>query len=100
MGNTPRPLSDRVLIRQDQPTDMIGSLYIPDVVGKNYPPFGVIVAVGAGVSVDCPLPGARVLFKRRPASALVQDEREPGQDKSWVGLVMLHEEDLLGVVES
>ena len=37
MGNTPRPLSDRVLIRQDQPTDMIGSLYIPDVVGKNYP---------------------------------------------------------------
>lgn len=79
---------------------MIGSLYVPSVADKEYPPLAEVLAVGSKVSVDCPQPGARVLFKRRPASALIQDNRDPDQPAEWENMLMLREEDILGVVES
>lgn len=96
--NLPRPLGDRVLVRQDKASDMIGSLYVPDTVDKVYPSTAEVLAVGPRVSQDCPAPGMRVMFKRRPASALIQDNRIPDQNPEWDGMLMLREEDLLGEV--
>ena len=94
----PRPLGDRVLVRQEAPQEKIGSLYIPDVADKVYPPIGEILRLGPKVGPDCPPVGSRVLFKRRPSSALVQDDRVPDQNEDWKDMVMLREEDILGEV--
>ena len=74
-----RPINDQVLVRQDPPKDKIGSFYVPQ--GKEeYPPLATVLAIGPGAvndhGVRIPLDvkdGDRVLFKRRPGTALVPD---------------------------
>lgn len=92
-----RPIRDRVLVRQDEPKTMIGSLHVPQGL-EQWPPVGVVLAAGPRCKLEDFKIGDRVQFKRRPASAVVPDVREP-HDPEWEGLVVLHEEDIQGVVE-
>lgn len=95
---TPRVTGDRVLVRQDEPkTQTASGLHIPDVAGRDWPPIGTVVAVGPK-NKDV-VPGDRVLFARRPSSALVQDDRTPDQPEDWKGLVRLYAEDILALVD-
>lgn len=94
---TPRPIGTRVLVRQDPPKELSTLIVAPDSAGKDYPPTGTVVAVGA--QNEDVRPGDRVLFKRRPSSALIQDDRIPDQHDPWRGLIMLYAEDILAVME-
>lgn len=95
---TPRVLGDRVLVRQDEPKTLTaGGLHIPGTADKDWPPTGTVVAVGP--KNEDVRPGDRVLFARRPASALVQDDRFPDQTEAWKGLIRLYAEDILAIVE-
>lgn len=85
-------------MRQDPPLDMINGLHLPDSAKKNYPNLATIVAVGSKVSDECPRELARVLFARRPGSALIQDDRIPDQNSEWANLLMLREEDILAEI--
>lgn len=97
----PRPLGDRVLVRQDPRADQVGLIHLPQG-SEQYPPTGVVLAVGRNVGGEHGAEfrvGDRVLFKRRPGSALNPDGREPDLPAAWDDLVMLREDDVLGVVE-
>ncbi len=95
---TPRVLGDRVLVRQDPPSETTrGGIIIPSVADKIYPSTGTVVAVGPK-NTDVAV-GQRVYFARRAASALVQDERVPDQREDWQGLLRLYAEDILAVIE-
>lgn len=69
---------------------------MPDDAAE-YPNYGVILAVGPRVSADCPPVGARVMFTRRPSSALSPDWRE---EREFRDILALREEDLVAVVEA
>ena len=100
-----RPINDQVLVRQDPPKDKIGSFYVPQ--GKEeYPPLATVLAIGPGAvndhGVRIPLDvkvGDRVLFKRRPGTALVPDWREGDSLELGKNTLMLRESDIIGVVE-
>lgn len=94
----PRPLQDRILVRQDPPKEKIGHIIIPDSVGKDYPSTGTVLRIGPKVTVDTCDAGDRVIFRRRPDSALVPDDREPGQAELWKNLLMLREDDIMAVI--
>lgn len=99
-----RPIRDQVLVRQDPKQEKVGSLFVPQG-SEDYPNHGTILAVGPGtvtqggqfveltVSV-----GQRVLFKRRPNTALVPDAREDSGSE-FKNLLMLRESDILAIVE-
>ena len=95
---TPRPLGTHVLVRQVEPVKMVGGLIHLIDGAEEWPPHGTVVAVGPGVSADCPRPGERVLFARRANSSLAPDSRDIGQEESWQNLLMLEEEDLLAIL--
>ncbi len=93
-----RPLADRVLIKrlEDDLEKTKGGLYIPDSA-KEKPQQGKVIAVGKGrVSDDgkvTPLDvkaGDRVLFGKYSGSEIKVDGEE---------LLIMREEDILGVVE-
>lgn len=85
---TIRPLNDGVLLRQDPKKEKIGTLYVPETTRELYEDVGTIVALGP--KVENLAVGDRVMFKRRPASAL---------EGEWEGLLMLKQEDVIGCVE-
>lgn len=85
-------------MRQDPPLDKVGSLHLPDSANKNYPDLATVLAVGPKVTDQCPGAGARVLFTRRPGSALIQDDRVPDQNSEWLNLLMLREEDIMAEI--
>lgn len=101
-----RPIKDHVLIRQVDKVNKVGKLgllYAPDG-SEEWPPIGVVEAVGPGRVIEGgeQIPpavqvGDRVLFKRKPASALHPDVRE--FDSDLEGLVMLPEDYVLAVIE-
>lgn len=80
----PRPIRDQILVRQD-PAKYFSDSGIAFPAGcEEYPDIGTIVAVGPGLAeadgrrtwMDPDLvPGARVIFKRRAATALIWDRR-------------------------
>ena len=93
-----RPLADRVLIKrlEEETEKTKGGLYIPDSA-KEKPQQGKVMAVGKGrVSEDgkvTPLDvktGDKVLFGKYPGSEIKVDGEE---------LLIMREEDILGVVE-
>jgi len=99
-----RPIKDQVLVKQDPSQERVGReglLWAPQ--GQEYwPSTGTVVDVGPGKHnqpMDEGLaPGTRVLFKRRPMSALIPDTRLGGPEE-FKGLLMLREEDILGIIE-
>lgn len=91
----PRPIKNQVLVLRDPSEDRIGSIYVPQG-SERWPSLGTVRAVGGDV-VDV-APGQRVLFQSKPASALIPDPREGGYPE-WKGLVMLRDDDIIGIVE-
>lgn len=100
-----RPILDQVLVKQDPPNDLLESgLYMPQGQRDSWRDIGTVVAVGPGKyengtrrELDVK-PGDRVLFKRRPASALNGDGLEGGREE-WKDMIVLLEEDIIGVIE-
>lgn len=100
------PIKDQVIVRQDAPREKLDSgLYLPQGHRDLYEDFGTVLAVGPGrftegghrIPMDVKV-GDRVLFKRRPATALNRDSRETNP-KEWENILVLKEDDILGVVE-
>ena len=93
-----RPIRDQVLVRQDPPSERHSSgLYLPDSAVRDLQEdLGAVLGVGPGVTEVWP--GDRVLFKRRPGSALVPDSRLGG-DSEWIDVLMLREDDIIGIIE-
>jgi co-chaperonin GroES (HSP10) len=82
-----------VLVQQDPPKETIGSLFVPQ--GKEeYPNFGTVLAVGS--LVEDVTVGARILFQRKPGSAISPEARAKDE---YYGLLVLPEEHILAVVE-
>jgi chaperonin GroES len=98
IGMKVRPLQDRVLIKrlEDDTEKTKGGLYIPDSA-KEKPQQGKVMAVGKGRTNDegkvIPLDvkaGDKILFGKYSGSEIKVD----GED-----LLIMREEDILGVVE-
>ncbi|MGN6106214.1 MAG: co-chaperone GroES [Kofleriaceae bacterium] len=107
-GHGITPIRDQVLVRQDPAHARLGNgLYAPDTCARELQDdYGTVIAVGKGrvneVGRAIPLDvrvGDRVLFRRRPGSALVPDWREGGRE-GWKDLVMLREDDILAIIAS
>lgn len=116
MSNTPRPLKDQVLVKQD-PQDLKtpSGLHIPELRyddPKAWSAFGTVLAIGPNVT-DVKV-GDRVTFKRRGGTALDPNARAGLGSKPsdpFVDLLMLRcpstereydqakGGDILGVVE-
>src|ERR1700685_1466919 len=99
-----RPIRDYFYVRQEEPREKIGSLYVPQGSEK-WPPIGTVVACGPGVHAPdgtwIPMlvkVGDRILFKRRAASALLPDHREV-DDRNLYGIVRLQECDIVGILD-
>lgn len=92
-----RPIHDQVLVRQDPVKEKLDSgLYLPDVCARELQDdFATVLSVGPKALEVAP--GDRVLFKRRPGTALIADKREGGPPE-WMDLLMLRETDIIGVV--
>lgn len=86
---------DKVLIQQDPPKITRGSLYVPDGL-EEYPNFGTVLAVGSKVLASEIKEGVRVLFKRKPSTAIFVDSR-PGDP--YHGMIVLPEDHILAIVE-
>lgn len=109
MTDQVRPIGNGVLVRQDRPLDKVGReglIYAPQG-SETWPNIGTVVAVGSGrtndhgvrVALDSGLvPGARVMFQRKPSTALEPDWRE-GNRPEWKDLLMLSEDDIIGIIE-
>jgi co-chaperonin GroES (HSP10) len=106
VSQTLTPIKNRILVRQDPSLSKVGKegiLFAPQG-HETWPTVGTIVALGPQVEHPEDLaPGTRVLFKRRPkgsgCGALVPDAREGGPDE-LKDLVVLREDDILGLVEA
>lgn len=101
-----RPIRDQVVVRQDPPQEKLANgLYVPQTASRELQEdIGTVVAIGPGaLAGGARLPmvvavGDRVMFRRRPGSALVPDAREGGRE-DWKDLVILDEEDIFAVIE-
>ena len=83
----------KVLVKQDASEDKVGMLFVPQGSEK-YPNFGTVLAVGPLVtSVKV---GERVVIERKPASA-ISPEAQKGDE--FFGLLVLPEENIIGIVE-
>lgn len=83
-----------MLVRQDPPDNMRGALYVPQ--GKEeYPNMGTVLAIGS--KVDCVNVGDRVVFQRKPASAISPEARSADE---YYGLLVLPDDHILAIVEA
>lgn len=91
------PIQDQVLVRRDQADKKMagGLLWRPDAAW-DWPTRGTVLAVGPSVKDPGLVPGARVFFRPRPGSALVPDNREPGEKdkRAWERVIVLRSGDL------
>ncbi len=90
-----RVLNDNVLVEQDPPSNQRGLLFVPDSK-EEYPNMGTVRGVGPDVQELAITAGTRVIFKRKPDSALVPEGR-PGEQ--FYGLLVLPEDNILAVIE-
>lgn len=93
-----RPIADQVMVRRVPAEHMSHGLHLPDG-SERWPNMGTVLAIGSRVKTPEIVPGTRVLFKSRPASALVRDEREPDFRPEWLRVIVLKEEDILCILE-
>lgn len=93
-----RPIRDQVVVRQDPPRDRLESgLFVPQTANRAlWDDLGVVLGVGPGV-YDV-RPGDRVMFQRRPDSALIPNETLGGK-VAWTNVLMLREENIIAVVD-
>ena len=98
MATSIRPLNDRIIVKRlEDQEQMRGGLYIPDTA-KEKPQEGEVLAVGNGkllengtrISIDLKA-GDRVLFGKYAGTEVKLDGEE---------LLILREDDVLGVVEA
>lgn len=90
-----RVLGDKLLVEQDPPKNMIGSLYM--IQGnEEFPSIGTVRFVGPDVKEKDLVVGTRILFKRKASSAVNPDASKPG-DEHW-GILVLPEDYILGIV--
>lgn len=98
MATSIRPLNDRIIVKRlEEQEQMRGGLYIPDTA-KEKPQEGEVLAVGNGkllengtrISIDLKA-GDRVLFGKYAGTEVKLDGEE---------LLILREDDVLGVVEA
>ncbi len=98
MATSIRPLNDRIIVKRlEEQEQMRGGLYIPDTA-KEKPQEGEVLAVGNGkllengtrISIDLKV-GDRVLFGKYAGTEVKLDGEE---------LLILREDDVLGVVEA
>jgi len=98
MATSIRPLNDRIIVKRlEDQEQMRGGLYIPDTA-KEKPQEGEVLAVGNGklldngtrIAIDLKA-GDRVLFGKYAGTEVKLDGEE---------LLILREDDVLGVVES
>jgi chaperonin GroES len=94
-----RPLHDRVIVkREEEETRTAGGIVIPDTATKEKPIRGVVIAIGTGKILDngdvraiAVKAGDKVLFGKYAGTEIKVD----GED-----LLVLREEDLIGVIEA
>jgi chaperonin GroES len=98
MATSIRPLNDRIIVKRlEEQEQMRGGLYIPDTA-KEKPQEGEVLAVGNGkllengtrIAIDLKV-GDRVLFGKYAGTEVKLDGEE---------LLILREDDVLGVVQS
>ena len=98
MASSIRPLNDRIIVKRiEDQEQMRGGLYIPDTA-KEKPQEGEVLAVGNGkllengtrIAIDLKV-GDRVLFGKYAGTEVKLDGEE---------LLILREDDVLGVVQS
>ncbi len=98
MATSIRPLNDRIIVKRlEEQEQMRGGLYIPDTA-KEKPQEGEVLAVGNGklldngtrIAIDLKA-GDRVLFGKYAGTEVKMDGEE---------LLILREDDVLGVVQS
>ena len=98
MATSIRPLNDRIIVKRlGEQEQMRGGLYIPDTA-KEKPQEGEVLAVGNGklldngtrIAIDLKA-GDRVLFGKYAGTEVKLDGEE---------LLILREDDVLGVVQS
>lgn len=95
------PIKNRVLVQQDPAEPRVGKervLFAPP--GREaWPAIGTVVARGPGVEDLEIQPGVRVLFERKPSSAMNPDTREgdPHEERDLVMLPVTH---ILAIVEA
>lgn len=89
-----RAIRDQIIVLQDKPLDKLASgLYVPDSAARELQhDMGIVQAIGPDVHDVGP--GERIMFRRRPESALITDKREGGRPE-WMDVLMLREEDVL-----
>ena len=93
-----RPLYDRIIVKRvEQQKQTASGIVIPDTAGEK-PEQGEVIAVGSGRLLQDgsvrPLqvkPGEKILFGKYAGQTVKLDEQE---------LLVLREEDVLGVIES
>lgn len=86
-------IGKNVLILQDEPSNMKGSLYVPS--GKEeWPPMGTVLSTGKEVK-DVKV-GERVVFKRKPDSAIDVYARS---GDPYYGQLVLPEDHILAVTD-
>ncbi len=98
MSKKIRPLGDRIIVRrEEQEQTTPGGIVIPDTTNKEKPMTGTVVAVGPGPIMDNGdrraiglKEGEKVLFGKYAGT-----EVKIGSDE----LVVLREDDIMGVVE-
>lgn len=90
-----RPIKERVLVKQDPRKEKTtGGLFVPQ--GKEiHDNYGTVIAVGPD-NKDVVV-GDRVLFARKPGSALNPDNREGSNE--YDDLLMLGADDILAVID-
>jgi co-chaperonin GroES (HSP10) len=87
-----RVLGDRVLIKQDEPTGMAGTLFVVEKT-KSYPNLGTVQAIGPDVK-DVQV-GDRVYYERKPETSLDPDCNPRNEHYN---LLVLPEKNILAVI--
>ncbi len=86
---------NKVLVQQDEPETMKGSIHLPDGQ-EEFPNRGVVLSVGSKVKENIQV-GDRVIFERKPESALAGGWGRPGD--RFYGVLALPEDAIIAVME-
>ncbi len=89
-----RAVGNKLIVEQDPPKYTRGIIHVPDGC-EEYPNLGTILAVGPEVQENLKV-GDRIVFRRKPSTAVDSDAR-PGDQ--YYGILVLPEDHILAVVE-